>query len=205
MDYKVEFYKNRLTELCNSFKAIASLSILALEQKNFKKVMLLYKKLNNVFEDIKKLVELYGDTNLTKQVKELDMANIPEEFDILKTIDSYYKVLSLKYAQTEFESDEEKILLNKISIELNYKEEIPYLNIARIMYSNGKYAEAIELCEYIKTITDSAPVWNILGDIYRATKDYGMAIEAYKKYLELNEDDYEIEKVLEEVYEEALT
>ena len=196
MDYKVEFYKNRLTDLCNSFKAIASLSILALEQKDFKKVILFYEKLNNIYSDIIKFVELYADENLTRQVKELDLNEIIEDFEVLKTIDSYYKMLSLKYAQTEFESDEEKILLNKISIELNYKEEIPYLNLAKIMYNNAKYAESIELCEYIKTITDSAPVWHILGDIYRATKDYGMAIEAYKKYLELNEDDYEVEKVL---------
>lgn len=205
MDYKNEFYKNRLTEYCNSFKAVASLSMLALAQKNVNVVMSLYKKLNIIFTDIVNLTEIIYDNDIVNCVKTLEVDKLPDFFDVLKTVDSYYKMLSLKYAQTEFETDEENILLNKISIEINHKEEIPFLNIAKIFYNNEKYAEAIEICEYIKTISDSAPVWSILGDIYRATKEYGLSIEAYKKYLELNEDDYEVEKTLQDVYEEALS
>ena len=76
-------------------------------------------------------------------------------------------------------------------------------------YYEGKsvarnYSEAIKLCEFIKTITDTAPVWSLIGDIYRALKMYGKSIEAYKYYLNLNEDDDEATETLKEIYEEAL-
>ena len=73
------------------------------------------------------------------------------------------------------------------------------------LYENENYSEAIELCEFIKTITDTAPVWSLIGDIYRTLKMYGKSIEAYKYYLKLNEDDDEATETLKEIYEEALS
>ena len=113
-------------------------------------------------------------------------------------------MLSLKYAQTEVENVIDKIILNKLSVDFNCLEEIPYLNIAKLLYEQGKYAESLKLCEFIKTITDTAPVWNIIGDVYRAVGRYGKCIEAYKKYLVLNEDDEEVAEKLLQTYEEAL-
>lgn len=205
MSYKQEFYKNRITDLCNSYKALASLSMLALAEKNIKQVIKLHNGLNDLFNDIVKFITLLNDKEILKSVKELEIDNLPDYLSSLKTVFSYNKILSLNYTETEIDDIQDKILLNKMSVEFNHAEEIPYLNIARVLYEQGKYAEAVELCEFIKTISDTAPVWNLLGDIYRAVKRYGQCINAYRIYLELNEDDEEVANKLAEVYEEALT
>ncbi|MCM1266146.1 MAG: hypothetical protein NC200_08105 [Candidatus Gastranaerophilales bacterium] len=204
MNHKEEFYKNKITDLCNSYKVVATLSMLALSEKNVKCVIKLHNDLNAIFGKIIEFIALLNDEELLSKVKNLEVSELPEYLSSIKTIFSYNMMLSLKYAQTEVESVEEKILLNKLSIDFNYKEEIPYLNIAKLLFEEKHYAEALELCEFIKTITETAPVWNISGDVYRALKRYGKCIEAYKTYLDLNEDDDEVAEKLLQVYEEAL-
>lgn len=204
MTNKEEFLKTKLTDFCNQYKAIASLSILAIAKNDVSLVKKLHNDLKKIFEDTMNFLDLFCSKSMLLKYRNLDFSTIPSNFESLKIIDSYQKILSLKYTKVETDNIEDKILLNKMSVEFNPMEEIPYLNIARILYENKNYFESLELCEYIKTITDTAPVWSLIGDIYRELKMYGKSIEAYKYYLKLNEDDDEASETLQKIYEEAL-
>lgn len=205
MTYKEEFLKTKLTDYCNQYKAVASLSILAIAKNDVVLIKKLHKDLKKIFDTTMSFLEPLCSKSIISKLKNMDLSLIPQSMESLKIIDSYQKILSLKYTKVETDNIEDKIYLNKMSIEFNPLEEIPYLNIARALYENENYSEAIELCEFIKTITDTAPVWSLIGDIYRTLKMYGKSIEAYKYYLKLNEDDDEATETLKEIYEEALS
>jgi len=165
----------------------------------------LHNDLNEVFSSVVQFLKKTGSAKIAEQITYDEYGHLPEDFNSLKIIDSYKKILSLKYTNVETDNIEDKIYMNKLSVELNPPEEIAYLNIARALYENGNYAESLELCKFIKTISDTAPVWCLLGDIYRSLKMYGESIDSYRTYLELNENDEEAEQTLSEIYEEALS
>ena len=123
---------------------------------------------------------------------------------MLNIVDIYNKLLSLKYLGFKTENSEEKIIISKMSIEFNPEEELAYISLAKSLYEFGKYPEAVSLCEYIKTFSETAPVWEILGDVYRDLEVWGKSVEAYKKYVEINDGDLEVADKLESVYKEAL-
>lgn len=204
MDYKKEYIKTKLTELSNSYKSVAILSDYAIKTNDFKLVYSLFCELKSIFNKILSFVKNNCPKSIYEKVENLDTENLPDYFEPLKTVDIYSKILSLKYPNIETDNPKEKIMLHKMGIEFNPTEEISYLGIAKILLEEKKYPQVIKLCEYIKTISDTAPVWEILGDTYRELKDYGKSIDAYSKYLELNEKDAEGEAKLAETYEEAL-
>jgi len=205
MGTKEEFYKTKLTDLCNTYKSIASLSILSCARNDIEQIKKLHNDLNEVFSSVVQFLKKTGSAKIAEQITYDEYGHLPEDFNSLKIIDSYKKILSLKYTNVETDNIEDKIYMNKLSVELNPPEEIAYLNIARALYENGNYAESLELCKFIKTISDTAPVWCLLGDIYRSLKMYGESIDSYRTYLELNENDEEAEQTLSEIYEEALS
>ncbi len=204
MDCKKEYLKIRLTELSNSYKSVAILSDYAVKKNDFKLAYSLFCELKAVFRTILFIVKNNCPKSIYEKVVNLDTDALPDYFEPLKTVDIYSKFLSLKYQNIETNNPKEKMLLCKMSIEFNPKEEISYLSIAKLLLAEKKYPEVIKICEYIKTISDTAPVWEILGDTYRELKEYGKSIDAYVNYLELNEKDSEGEKKLRETYEEAL-
>lgn len=204
MDYKKEFLKNKLSDLSNSYKTVAILSAYAVKNNDFALAKSQYTELKEIFSEIQNIIKLCCPKSVCEKAENMDIDNLPEYFEALRVVDVYSKILSIKYPNIKTDSPLEKIILNKMSIELNPTEELSYLGIAKVLFEEKKYPEVIKLCEYIKTISNTAPVWEILGDTYRELKQYGKSIDAYVKYLELNEKDREGEEKLQKVYEEAL-
>ena len=202
MDKKV--LQNKLTDLANTYKIVGTLSTLAVAQKDIKSVKNQYKILKEIFAEMIDLTEKNCPKNEVELAKNLDVDNLPEYLKPLATVDIYNKILALKYSNLETESYEDKIEINKMSIDFNHTEEMAYLNIAKVLYEQKKYVEGLRLCEYIKTLATTAPVYEILGDIYRDLKYYGDSVASYKRYLELNENDTEAKDRLNEIYEEAI-
>lgn len=196
--------KDKLTDLTNVYKIVGTLSVLAVAQKDIETVKEQYKILKEIFSEIIELVEKNCSKNEVEMVKDLDIDNLPEHLKPLTTVDIYNKILALKYTNIEIEDYKDKIEINKMSVELNHIEEMAYLNIAKTLHKQKKYVETIRLCEYIKTLATTAPVYEILGDVYRDLKYYDESIASYKRYLELNENDIEAKARLDEIYEEAL-
>ena len=196
--------KNKLTDLTNAYKVVGTLSVLAVAQKDIETIKEQYKILKEIFSEIVEVVEKNCSKKEVEMVKNLDIDNLPEYLKPISTVDIYNKILALKYTNIEIEDYEDKIEINKMSVELNHIEEMAYLNIARTLYEQKKYVEAIRLCEYIKTLATTAPVYEILGDVYRDLKYYDESIASYKRYLELNENDTDAKARLDEIYEEAL-
>ena len=204
MDYKKEFLKNKITELSNSYKFVASMSAYAVKMSDFQTVVEQNKILHEIFDQIVSVVKRFCPKSIVEKVENLDIDGLPDYLKSLNNVVVYNKITSLKYSSMETDNPKERLLLDKMSVEYSPDEEIHYISIAKTLCQEGKYPEAIEVCEYIKTISDSSPVWEILGDIYRATKDYGKSVEAYTKYLKLNENDNEGEVKLKEVLDEVL-
>ena len=202
-DLKV-YLKNRLSELSAKFRVNTELSVLAVKKNDYKAVKGLYSELTDILTEIMNMVKLTEKAEYIKKVKHLQTDKLPDYMQSLTIVDAYKKLLSLKYTGFKSDNYEETISVNKMSIDFKYDEDIPYLLIGRILYENGKYVEALKLCSYIETITTTAPVWSLYGDIYRKLGEYGKAIHSYLKYLELNEDDEEGKQTLAELYEEAL-
>lgn len=196
--------KNKLTDLTNTYKIVGTLSALAVAQGDIPSIKEQYKVLKEIFSEIMTLIEKNCSKKEIELAKNLDVENLPEYLAPLSTIDIYNKILALKYTNVETENYEDKIEINKMSIDFNHTEEMAYLNIAKVLYEQKKYIEGLRLCEYIKTLATTAPVYEILGDIYRDMKYYGDSVASYKRYLELNENDTDAKARLNEIYEEAI-
>ncbi|MGA2489277.1 MAG: tetratricopeptide repeat protein, partial [Anaerolineales bacterium] len=71
------------------------------------------------------------------------------------------------------------------SIEFDQGNKLSYCNMASIYIQKGCYAEAIPLLnkaiEFSDDTTETASLWNRLGDAYRRLADYDNALEAYRK------------------------
>lgn len=181
--------KTSFTDLSNEYKVISILATLAAKLKDVELV-------NRLYDNLKEI---------SKEIEQFEKSNNPENENCLQTVDIYRKILSLKLSDMDIDNPDEKIKINEISIELNDKEEYPYLNIANALYEKGMFSEAAEVCKKITKMFESAPVWEILGKILRVQKKYDLSVEAYKKYLTLNEKDEEAERALYDIYEELLS
>lgn len=201
---KEKFLKYRLTDLCNSYKAIATLTTFAIASKDFPQVKKQFFLLKEIFNRVLSLIKPIVKTEIYKNAKNLNVSELPDYLEPLKTIDAYCKILSLKYANYETSDFKEKLMLNKMSIDCNCMEDIPFIKIGRALFENGNYPEAMQICYHLKEISDTAPTYSLMGDIYRKQGNYGEAINAYLKYLELNENDEEGMETLQQLYEEAL-
>ena len=196
--------KNIIQDYSNMYKAISTMAVLCIAKKDFMTIKHNHEILAGLYSRILKFVKTACSEKVVEQIENSDFTNLPEELSPLSIVDTYNKILALKYTEVETDSLEERIELNKMSIELNCNEEIPYINLANVLYENGKYPETMEMCSVLKEISDTAPMWEILGKTYRKLGMYGEAIESYRKYLRLNESDNEALECLNEIYEEAL-
>lgn len=198
------FISKKITDFANSYKLLASVLLLEIAQNDYESVVVHDSSLRNLRERIFSFIKINCSKEVFEACENYDTNNLPDYMSSFVTIDVYNKILSLKYMDIEMELSKDKLKINKMSIELNPLEEIPYINMAKILYETGKYAETLKLCEYIRTLTETAPVWEIMGKVYRSLGRYGESVEAYKKYLELNENDTDALEALNEIYEEAL-
>lgn len=201
---KEKFLKNKITDICNIYKAAASLAAAAAADNNIELVKKLHKNLREIFSFMTNTIELYNDPKITEKIRNNDFENLPDWLSYARIADYCRKMTALKYTNTDCNDIENQIMINKMAIELNPEEEISYLKIARTLYEQEKYTQALELCEYIKTISNTAPVWSLSGDIYRSLGKYDKSIDSYLTYVKLNEDDEKALKTLDEIYEEAL-
>jgi tetratricopeptide (TPR) repeat protein len=68
----------------------------------------------------------------------------------------------------------------------------PYSNLARILASQGKHAQAIPLyqksIELLSDKKDKAVSWNRLGNAYRKLNDYDNAIKAFQEAVALTDE-----------------
>ena len=196
---------NDLKIFSDKYKVIASLSVLSINMRNYSSVLSQNLVLKNLFNDILNFVQQNcgeKDYNLVKNMKSEDF---PEYLEPLKTVDIYNKILALKYSCVSSEDLHTVLKFNELSIEFNPKEEIPYLNIANILFEKEKYLDAIKICEKIQSFSNTPPVKELLGKIYRKLGQYDLAIDFYKQYLDLNENDENALDVLYEIYNEALS
>lgn len=174
--------KERLTELIDSFKAIASLSILAVAENDIEGVIVLNNSLKRIFKLLEK--------NITDK-----------EFKIL---DSYRKLLALEYAKLKTKTPDEQLKILRLCIDFDYAENLHSIALAQLFQKEKKYKEAILLAEYLTTVCDSAPPYLVLAKSYRDLKMYDLSIKAYNSYLILNENDKEAEIERDKVFEEML-
>ena len=198
------YIKNKLTDYANVYKTIADFSILSIKQNNVTLTIKLLTSLNRVFERILNFIKISCPEDLYKKCEEYDFEELPEFLSPLKVADAYMKILSLKCLNLETDNVEEKLFILKMSLALNYKEEIPYINLADFLYKNKKYSEAIALCNMIKNLSNSAPAWEISAKSYRKLKRYSEAIEDYNTYISINEGDDDGKTELEKIYKESL-
>lgn len=177
----VKLTENRIQELCDSYKIIVNLSMLAIAENDIKGVFTLRKSLKRIWESVK-------DTK-------------HKELGVLET---YNKILALEYAKLKPEKTSDELKILKMCIDFDYSESLHSIALARFLEKEQKYTEAIMLAEYLSIITDSAPPYHILGKCYRDLKMYDMSIKAYNSYLLLNETDKKAKEELNEIYEEML-
>lgn len=204
MDNKESFLKHRVSDLSNMFKGLAELSDFLLEQKDFETAKKIYTEQNKVLDRIVNTTKPLVPESVLKNIKDINNEELPECLNSLELVDAYKKLLSIKYATVNPDKMEDKIKFYKMSIEYNWAEEIPYLGIAKTLYENNHLEEALRLCNYILEITTTAPVYKLMGDIYRKYGEYGSAIENYIKYTDMNDGDDEAFEILSELYEEAI-
>lgn len=187
----------------DTYKALSNIAILGISTNNFNIIQRDYDILLKLRHRIKNFIKnTCSDTDI-KNHTDSTFDNLPEYLSPLKTVHIYNKILALKYTEQDFTNIYEYITVNKMSIELNSEEEIPYINILNALYKNKKYPEIIELSKLMLKTSDTAPMWEILGKTYRDTGRYGEAIKAYKHYLKLNENDETAQEDLNKIYEEA--
>lgn len=198
-------FNAKLIHLVNAYKLTANLSMPAIKRNDYKTVCFLNKKLKNIWENILQFIKNNCSEKTFKIVKDTSVSEFSEDIESIKTIDMYNKILALKYTNIKLKDIKKVIHINNLSIELNPNNEIPYINIAKELLKEKKYKQVSDICERIKTISDTAPVWEILGNTYYAQKDYGKAIESYIQYLELNENDDKGRKKLYKIYQESLS
>lgn len=196
--------KNKIAHLVHAYKLTAILSVLSAVKNDYNAVLTQYDILKQIWNDILEIVKnSYSETEY-KKCSDFDIDNLTDELKQIKTVDLYNKILSLKYLDMVFDDVQKKIIIDKICLELNPFEEIIHINLAKNLYKSKNYTEAIELCDYIKSSSQSAPAWEISADSQRALKNYGQAISDYQKYIEINDGDYEVVDKLNETYKEAL-
>lgn len=193
---------NKMIDLVNLYKLTAILSELFLKKSEYTLVENLYIELKNIYCELLEYIKTNYPESIYKSVVENRFNELPDEFKILSNIELYNKILALKYLESKPESHKTKIIFDKMSIDFNEKEELAYIDLAKILLEDKKYIETIALCDYIKTLSDTAPVWEISGDAYRNLKMYGDSIENYKHYLSINEYDDEVQKKLDDTYKE---
>lgn len=174
--------KERLEELVDSFKALASLSMLAVAENDIQGVMTLNSSLKRIFKLLEK-----------------DITD--KEFKIL---DSYRKLLALEYSKLKSDNSDEQLKIIRLCIDFDYAESLHSIALAQLFQKEKRYKEAILLAEYLTTVCDSAPPYLVLAKSYRDLKMYDMSIKAYNSYLILNENDKEAKIERDEVFEEIL-
>lgn len=174
--------ETRINELCDSYKIIVSLSILAIAENDIDGVFTLNQSLKRIWKSLK---------------HDIDSKNA-------QLLETYNKLLGLEYSKLKTENPDEQLKILKLCINFDYSESLHSIALAKFLYQEKKYAEAILLAEYLTTVCESAPPFLVLGKCYKDLKMYDMSIKAYKSYLILNENDKEAEKELNEIFEEML-
>lgn len=193
----------KIFDLCNGYKLTSILAVYASKKEDYDFIINQYKILKDIWKRLLDVIKTNYTQSIYEDVLQFKLADLPDELQPLQTVDIYNKILALKFSDVKTLGVKQTIELNNLSIELNPQEEIPYINIAKALYRDKQYEKALVYCDKIKT-PESAPVWEILGDIYRETGDYGSAIEVYNKYLLLNENDTQGVEKLKQTYLEAL-
>ncbi len=91
------------------------------------------------------------------------------------------------------------------AIELDPAFGSPYSNLALTLVTQGKYVQAIPLyrksIELLEEAKDKAVAWNRLGNVYRKLNEYDLAVEAFQKADELDQDNAGFRDSLDEVSE----
>ncbi len=203
--YKKELVKIKIKELCDKFKCCSTLAILAVKKENVKALRIIHNTLIEMFSTIIKTISKAYDKNIIAMIENEEFDKLPDELKCLKIVDVYKKFLSYEYINYKTDILKDKIILTKMSIEFNPFDEIPLTNLGNILLEQKKYDEAVSLIQYLRHYYDTAPIFNLSGDIYRALHQYGAAIENYKKYLSLNKKDKDVIDKLAKTYEEALS
>lgn len=204
MSVKNESIKKTIQEYSNMYTVIANIAISNTVKYNFNSIIKDYNTLKNLYDNIMDFIDYTCPKDIANQIKDSEFNSLPQYLEPIKTVETYRKILALKYANIHPKSVDERIILNKISIELNPSEEFPYINIANILFKRKKYPEVIEFCNIKQEFADSPPILEILGKTYRKTGELGKSIDSYKKYLETNKNDTEAADCLNKIYKEAL-
>ncbi len=171
----------RIQELCDSYKIIVSLSMLAIAEDDIDGIFTLNESLKRIWE----LVKNSGHKDL-------------------ELLETYQKILALEYSKLETESINDKLKLIKLAIDFDYSQSLHCLELAKFLHKEKKYPEAIILAQYLATICNEVPPLQILGKCYRELKMYDMSIKAYNSYLLINKNDKKAKEELNEIYEEML-
>ena len=204
MNYKEIYLKNKIEDLTNRYKIVATLSIMSFFKGDYANIRKKYDELQNIHNELLNIVEKLCRPEYLLAVKDFDLDILPDYFKPINTIKEYQNILALQYANVSIKDETDYIQLNKMSIALNPKEELPYLNIIKILFIHKKYPEIIKICNYLAQDSISASVYGFLGDAYTKTKQYGKALKAYNQYSAINEYDKDIEKRVKKLYKEIL-
>lgn len=178
----VKLSEKRIDELCDSYKILVSLSMLAVAENDIDGVFTINQSLKRIWDSLKNDI----DSNT------------------IQLLDTYNKLLALEYSKLKTDNADEQLKIIKLCIDFDYSESLHSIALAKFLYQEKKYTEAIMLATYLTTVCEIAPPFLVLGKCYKDLKMYDMSIKAYKSYLILNENDKEAEEELNEVFEEML-
>lgn len=203
MDYKEKYLKSRLTDLANSFKAIANISAYTTKINNYKIVKKQYDELKNIADEANLLVKEFCSEEICEKINNGEVDDLPEYLQPMKTIDTYKKILAFKYSSMYVSKKEETFAINKMSIDFDSSSELPLLNILGTLYGDKKYAEVLKLGTLWLEYYDNVTIIEYIARAYKNLGEKGKAIDYFRKYLaKYDEDDY-IQKDLDKLYKEC--
>ena len=204
MNSTEKYLEKKLYEYSKIFEASALFSNYSLSCRNFDAVSFCHSNLCDIYERITALLNELCSADEIKLVEEQQFDKLPEYLVSLKSIEAYRKIIALTYSNFLFD-DKRNILLNKMSLELNSENELPYLNIAQILANCKKYPEAIKLINYLSELRYSAPVLLFMAKMYSGMKRYDKAIANYNSYLEIYDRDKKAKNSLNKIYDEVFS
>ncbi len=201
---KINHIKKRISDLCSTYKIIATMSTLAIRLKQYSVVFAQHKELKKVFSDIVETVNINYSKEIKNKVINLDIESLPDELSSLVLVKTYNEILALQYSSLFGKNLKNNIKLHQMSLELNPTEGIIHYNMAVLLQKSKKYDEVIDFCKKMIPMTNSQSLKNILADTYEKIGEIGEAIKLHREYFQKNEGDVVTKNKLNELYRKAL-
>ena len=198
------FVKQKLDNLATVYMCVTFFAVYAIESNDFDGIKTAHHYLVSLFEQAKKLISKTCPKSINKLVETNELKELPEFLNSFKIIETYRKMAASHFINLEF-GDERDILLNKMGIYLDEKNELPYLYIAQILNKLGKYPEATKMVQFFDSLSNSTPVLQFLSELFKNAKRYDKVIDAYVQLLKMWQRNDDLKSKLNKICCEVMT